>query len=160
MNAQASVSQDAPSLDSIDPRLRSLPPAAREKFFRLRRIETRARATIDGLYDEMQRVRERRDDAMRELAHFDRQQAPNAFTYEIDEATGARKQVPAKFPERDAILQRIENHKIELQYLAREQATANVGFSTANILDWLAQQGPTKFVAAPAPLMKPAKGEN
>jgi hypothetical protein len=120
----------------------------------------RARATIDGLYDEMQRVRERRDDAILELAHFDRQQDPNAFTVEVDEATGARKQVPATFKERDAILQRIENYKAELHHLAREQTAANPGFATDNILDWLARQGSTKFVAAPVPLIKPAKGEN
>lgn len=155
----ASVSDDtAPT--SIDFRLRPLPPAARDKFERLRRIETRARVTIDGLYDEMQRVRDQRDDAMRELAHFDRQQDPNTFTVEVDETTGLRKQVPAKFPERDAILQRIEAFKSELQHLASEQAAAKVGFSTENILDWLSERPRVKFVAAPAPFTKPAKSEN
>lgn len=158
MNAHAaSLSQNVPS---IDPASGPCPPAARDKFERLRRIEVRARTAIDGLYDEMQRIREQRDNAVRELAQFDRQQNPNTFTLETDEATGTQKRVPAKFPERDAIVARIETLKAELHHLARAQAAANVGFSTENILDWLAQQGAAKFVAAHAPLMKPAKGEN
>lgn len=159
-SAQASPSQDTPSLNTIDFRLRSLPAAARDKFERLRRIETRARVTIDGLYDEMQRVRDQRDETVRELAHFDRQQDPNTFAVETDEATGTKKRVVVTFPERDAIVARIEALKSELQHLASEQAAAKIGFSTENILDWLGERPRVKFVAAPVPFMKPAKGEN
>jgi hypothetical protein len=147
--------------DSGDTRLRKLPTSAREKFERLRRTELRARALIDGLLDEIQRVRERRDEAVRDLSIFDRRYRPEAeFDYEESPETGTRKRVPAQFPEREAILQRIERCKSELQHLTQEQAAGNVGFSTSDILDWLASQSPSvKFIAAPVPLVKPAKGD-
>ena len=52
----------------------------------------------------------------------------------------------------------VETSKAELARLSAEQEAANVGFSTANILDWLASQS-TKFVAAPVPFIKLSKGE-
>lgn len=152
------ATQPADNENAADARLRSLPEQAQSKFERLRRIELRARAAINGLVEEFQRVREQRDDALRLLGQFDRQHRPEAaFTFEDDPKTGGRIRVPTVFPERVALVNEIESLKAELQRLTAEQTTIHPGFSISEIETWLASQSPSAhFVIAPVKL---AKGE-
>src|SRR4051812_15251149 len=84
-------------------RIAALPKAARDKLEHLRRVEQRSRAMADGLHDEMNRVRGMRDDAEVRLGFHDRNYA-GKYVVEENEATGARKRLPAGAPERAAIV--------------------------------------------------------
>jgi hypothetical protein len=155
LSSQPAAFEATHNAPAADAHLKALPASARDKLERLRRIETRSRALIDGMLDELQRVRERRDDAVRALGRFDRDYKPEAsFTVQDD-----GKRVPTVFPERVALVERIENCKAELTRLAAEQEAANTGFSTANLLDWLASQS-AKFITAPVSLLKLTRGES
>ena len=157
-NTKPAASELTHDADAADARLKSLPISARDKFEKLRRAELRSRALIDGLYDQQQRVREQRDLAQRDLAIFDRRHPPE-FTYEeSNKDTGERRRIPVVFPEREALVAKIEHGKSELTRLADEQRAANLGYSTDDILSWLASQS-TTFVAAPVPFVKPGKNE-
>jgi len=159
-NILPAASELASTENAANARLAALPKTAQQKFERLRQLETRMSALRDGLYDQQQRVREARDVAHLQLASFDRQMRPEAtFEYKDDSATGTRTRVPVSFPERERIVQRIESYKAELARLVAEQTAANLGFSTADILDWLARSS-AKYIAAPVPLVKINKGES
>jgi hypothetical protein len=157
-NTKPAAHELTSNANAVGARLKALPASAQQKFERLRRAELRSRALIDGLSDHQRRVRESRDLALRDLGIFDRRHPPE-FTYEVsNKETGERKSVPVVFPERAALVERIESDKSELARLADEQQAANLGYSTEGLLDWLASQS-AKFVAAPVPFVKPAKGE-
>jgi len=153
-NTKPAAYESTSNANAADARLKSLPASARQKAEHLRRTELRSRALIDGLLDESQRVRERHANAASLLGSFDRHYPPEAcFTVQDD-----GKRVPTVFPERVALVERIEHCKAEQARLADEQQSANVGYSTSDLLDWLASQS-TKFVAAPVPFIKLNKGE-
>lgn len=151
-----------PNVRPTDPdaaRLSALPAAAREKFDKLRRRELRARALADGLSDAIDRARETRDGALRVLALHDRQYPMAEFLAKEDPETGEGrrvKSVPADFPEREVLVERVAAAKAELQRLQDERNAANLGYNTTSILEWLAAQSPsarfvvTKSVARPA----------
>jgi hypothetical protein len=158
-NTQASATQPVDASSTADARLRSLPKPARDKFEKLRRAELRARAMADGLYDLQQRAREQVHNAQGELGMFDRRHPPLWQHAVLGDPTS--EQVAVEYPERFIILAAIEAGKVELARLNAEQAGADLGFATSNLLDWLATQSPsTKFVAAPTPLVKLTKGES
>jgi hypothetical protein len=140
-------------------RLKALPQSAQNKYERLRRVALRARAFADGIYEETARVRELRGDAQLELGRFDRQHRPDAaFTY-VEGPDGTRKRVAAQFPQRDAIVARIDAATAELKRLQDYQAAASTGFNFSDLDAWLVDQ-PTsaRFVDARA-LPKLAKGD-
>ena len=156
-NVKPAAHESPSNADTADARLKALPVSARDKFEKLRRAELRSRALVDGLYDQQQRIREQRDHAVRDLGIFDRRYPPE-FTYEeSNKDTGERRRIPVVFPEREALVAKIEHGKSELTRLADEQRAANLGYSTDDILNWLASQ-PGKFITAPAAL-KLARGE-
>ena len=129
--------------------LSRLPQSAQQKFEHLRRIELRARSTINGLRDELLRIRETRQDAERELAKFDEQHA-GKYVIEEDEKTGLRKRLPFTNPDRNNLVATIAACRAEHTRLLAEQEAAPI-ISTANILAWLKDQGDTQFVAAHTP---------
>lgn len=141
-------------------RLNSLPKSARDKREHLRRVAQRMRAMSEGLYDQMQRAREARDHAVAQLSHFDRRYRPDAaFTYEDDPQTGTRKRVVAEFPERKALLARVEATKAELLRLQDEQAGTVSGFNLSDIDDYLMDQHPSRRFIDARVSPKLVKGE-
>lgn len=137
---------------------KSLPKPAQDKLESLRRIERRARALIEGLREELQRVVENRHDAERQLGRFDRDHA-GMVSWEDNEETGGRVRVPLRDPEREAIVARIAELKGEADRIRAEQAASDPGFSVQHIMDWLTTDHPsTKFVMVSS--TKIAKSEN
>lgn len=151
-NIKPTASELPSNENAANARLKALPTSAQAKFERLRRAELRSRALIDGLLDEAERVRENLHITQRELAIFDRHWEPQ-FEIVQDEKTGTRTKVPVEYPERAALNERIEVAKVELQRLTDEQRAAHLGYSTVDLLDWLASQS-AKFIAAPVKLAK------
>ncbi len=133
-------------------RLKALPPSARAKFEKLRRAEIKARAAVDGLTAQIERVREARDDAERDLHIFDRHNRHPQFTYEEDAETKARRRIEVQAPERVALVEAFEAHKAELRRLTEEMA-AIPRTDTAPIAAWLLSQD-AKLVAVEVKLGK------
>ena len=103
--------------------LSRLPKEAQANFEHLRRIELRARSTINGLRDELIRIRETRQDAERELAKFDEQHA-GKYVIEEDEKTGLRKRLPFTNADREALVAQIAACRAEhTRLLAEQEAT-------------------------------------
>jgi hypothetical protein len=134
----------------VDRRLKSLPVAAVVKFEKLRRAEQRAMTTRDAISLERARIMEERNEALRQLGHFDRVN-PNPTKIVEDEKTGGRKAVPFEPPERIELVGRVESAKHELERLAIEQQEASTGLDIDAILDCLARRPGQKFVAVPLP---------
>ncbi len=142
--------------NALAKRLRSLPQPAQAKYERMRRATIRAHAIIDGVRIEIERVREQRDAATRDLGIHDRRY-PQGFKYE--DTPEGRRRVPAQDPERDALAAMIETSAAELKRLYAEQQAVVVP-DIAGLTDWLLSQDPgAKFVPAAAPLPKLAKSE-
>jgi len=135
--------------------LRELPKAAQEKFAYLQRIETRATALRSGLYDAMQIARENRDSAAADLARYDRDHPLPEYVLVDDpkDPEGPRiKAPPEQPPQRAEIVARLERHKADLARLKAEHDSTVLGFATANILDWLLEEGPSaKFIGVTPP---------
>jgi hypothetical protein len=146
-----------------NPRLAALPKDARDKFEKLRRTEAQAAAMRDGLLDQRHRIRAELEDTQRVLARFDRDNdTERSFSWEEDPRTGARKKVPAKFPERDKLVQQIGAMRVEISQIDADIAARHVGFSTDTILDWLNRDVPTtaRFAAIPKPKFTINRGES
>jgi hypothetical protein len=152
-----------PARAITNPRLAALPKEARDKFEKLRRAEAQAAAMRDGLLDQRHRVRAELEDTQRVLARFDRDNdVERAFSYEEDPKTGKRKRVPAVFPERIKLVEQIGAMREEMSRIDADIAARHVGFSTDEILSWLARDVPTsaRFAAIPKPKFTINRGES
>jgi len=141
-------------------RLKALPQSAQKKFEHLRRIELRQRALVDGLLDQQQHVRDQRDHAQRELAAFDRYHRHVLGEIKEDPKTGRRETVSRKPAERAALADRVEALTAEMRRISEQQAGANPGFATADMIDFLIREPATRtFSAVRAPFPSLGKAE-
>src|SRR6185437_7715513 len=73
------------------------------------------------------------------------------FLGKEDPETGEGRRVkstPADFPEREVLVERVEEAKAELLRLQEERRAADLGYNTDAILEWLTSQSPgTRFIA-------------
>jgi hypothetical protein len=156
MNINSATAEAAPAPVSapahIAKRLKALPACAIKKYDRLRRAATKARAAIDGLQVEIDRVRENRSAAQRDLALHDRRYPPQ-------ETIKDGKRVIADDPARTELAAAVDDFTRELARLQAEAHSVvipNIG----TIESWLAAQDPgAKFVPAMVAVPKLGKHE-
>ena len=82
-------------------------------------------------------MREQRDQVIGELDHFDRRNRHRLVEIKEDANTGQRSIVTAEPAERAALADRVQALNNEMKRIVEQQASANPGFSTAAILDFL-----------------------
>lgn len=135
-----------------------LPQSAMDKLEYLRDQEMRARALASGIYEAFRTNQDNLNDAKRTLAKFDKEWPP-ATQVVPDESLpldqfGQRpkKRIEVLRPERAEYAERVERLTAEMKRLQAAQADTNLGFTVAEILDWLTDQpASAKFVAVPSP---------
>lgn len=149
--ARQATHTDEPIPVLVDRRLKSLPRAAVERFMRLQKAEGRTRALASGLWVERADAIEARDEALRALGMFDRDNPPNVYVTrdpKTGEETGRRSEFP---PERAGLVARVEHAKAEIARIDEERREATTGLNTEEILNWLGSRADQKFVAVPFP---------
>ena len=137
------------TLGNVEARaLAKLPKPALEKLEHLKDVETRMTALRNGLYESYNTARENFGAAQLALTRFDREYP--APTQIVDDGEGGTKRVEVPHPEREPLVAQVERFRNEMARITAQQGQANPGFSTKDILEWLAAN-PAKFVMAPAP---------
>jgi hypothetical protein len=110
----------------------------------------------DGLQNEIERVREVRATAQRDLALYDKRYPPQE-TFEGE--GGSRKRVPAPDPERDNLVAAVAETTAELAKLQEDQRA--VVIPNVDGLDgWLRSHAGAKFVPAVYPVAKVGRNES
>ena len=138
--------------------MKALPQSAQKKYEHLRRIELRQRALVDGLLDQLERVREQRDHAVRELGAFDRYHRHVLVEMSNDAKPVKPATVSSEPAQRAALADRVEALKTEMARIGEQQSGANPGFSTADMLDFLIRQ-PADRTFTPARVSFPSLGK-
>jgi len=110
------------------------------------------------LQNEIDRLREDRASAQRDLAIYDRHHPGEQFTYE-EAANGTRKRVPVRDEHREGLVARVHGGTAELVRLQEEQRSV-AWPNLAVIEDWLARLDPAvKFTPVLVALPKLGKNE-
>jgi hypothetical protein len=108
----------------------------------------------------LERVREQRDHALRELGAFDRYHRHLLVEMSSDAKPPKSATVSSKPAQRAALADRVEALKAEMTRIGEQQSGAHPGFATADILDFLIRQPASRtFTAARAPFPTLGKGE-
>jgi hypothetical protein len=153
MNVATVVSYSPYSSQSEAVALSKLPRPAIEKFERLRALETRANALRSGLFEAYNTARENYGNAKSDLVKFDRQYGATVTV--IREGKRVEDEQTGRAPLRE----QVERLKLEVARIAAEQKSTNIGFSTSDIVGFLASSS-AEFVAVTPPKVVVEKGQN